>query len=167
MVYAGRYYGISGIYDVIVRAANSALAKKVINSAVDKAATSTIAKNIINSGVTKKVLDSAVGKTIAENITRENFKKAAHSAIGNQLAKVVAEKVDDAFEKAKAKAGLQKLRIPTSQNTALAPSEIPNTALVPSEIPNTPLIPSGTKRSSSLSRKKGKRRKTGNGIIFE
>ena len=55
----------SGIYDVIVRAANSALAKKVINSAVDKAATSTIAKNIINSGVTKKVLDSAVGKTIA------------------------------------------------------------------------------------------------------
>ena len=34
----------SGIYDVIVIAANSALAKKVINSAVDKAATSTIAK---------------------------------------------------------------------------------------------------------------------------
>ena len=46
----------SGIYDVIVRAANSALAKKVINSAVDKAATSTIAKNIINSGVKKKFL---------------------------------------------------------------------------------------------------------------
>ena len=101
----------SGIFDVIVRAANSALAKKVISSAVDKAATSTIAKKVINSGVAKKVLDSAVGKTIAENITKENFKKAANSAIGNQLAKVVAEKVDDAFEKA-TKAGLQKLEDP-------------------------------------------------------
>ena len=40
-----------GIFDVIVRAANSALAKKVITSAVNKAANSTVAKKVINSGV--------------------------------------------------------------------------------------------------------------------
>ena len=65
----------SGIFDVLVRAANSTLAKKVIKSAVNKAANSTVAKKVINSGVAKKVLDSAVGKTLAENITKENFKK--------------------------------------------------------------------------------------------
>ena len=64
-----------GIFDVIVKAANSALAKKVITSAVNKAANSNVAKKVINSGVAKKVLNSSVGKTIAENITKENFKK--------------------------------------------------------------------------------------------
>ena len=51
MVYAGRCYGFvkprapgSGIFDVIAKAANSALAKKVITSAVNKATNSNLAK---------------------------------------------------------------------------------------------------------------------------
>ena len=142
----------SGIFDVIVRAANSALAKKVIRSAVNKAANSTVAKKVINSGVAKKVLDSAVGKTLAENITKENFKKAANSAIGRQLTKTVADKVDDVFEKA-TKAGLEKLQFKTT----------------PEKAPEKP-VPPGTKRpytEDSSARKKGKRRKTGKGIIYQ
>ena len=136
----------SGIFDVFVKAANSALARKVITSAVNKAANSSIAKKVVNSGVTKKVLDSAVGKTLAENITKENFKKAANSAIARQLKKTVADKVDDVFEKA-TKAGLEKLNLST---------------------PEKP-IPPGTKRplEDSPARKKGKRRKIGNGIIYQ
>ena len=143
----------SGIFDVIVRAANSALAKKVIKSAVNKAANSTVAKKVINSGVAKKVLDSAVGKTLAENITKENFKKAANSAIGRQLTKAVADKVDDVFEKA-TKAGLEKLQFTTASEKASGKKR----------------VPPGTKRrytENSFARKKGKRRKTGNGIIYQ
>ena len=44
----------SGIFDIFEKAANSALAKKVITSAVNKAANSTVAKKVINSGVAKK-----------------------------------------------------------------------------------------------------------------
>ena len=145
-----------GIFDVIARAANSALAKKVITSAVNKAANSTVAKKVINSGVAKKVLDSAVGKTIAENITKENFKKAANSAIGRQLTKTVADKVDNAVIK-----GLQKLKFTTpSQDTPLLP---PGT-LVPQD---TPLLPSGTKRSLPGRKKGKKKRKLGREIILQ
>ena len=63
----------SGIFDIFVKAANSALAKKVITSAVNKTTDSTLAKKLINTGTAKKFLDSAVGKTLAENITKENF----------------------------------------------------------------------------------------------
>ena len=40
-----------GIFDVIVKAANSALAKKVISSAVNKASNSTLARKVVNSGI--------------------------------------------------------------------------------------------------------------------
>ena len=63
-----------GIFDVIVKADNSALAKKVITSAVYEAANSTVAIKVMNSGVAKTFLYSAVSKTIAENTTEENFK---------------------------------------------------------------------------------------------
>ena len=89
----------AGIFDVIAKAANSALAKKVITSAVNKAANSSLAKKVVNSGIAKKVIDSGVGKTIAENITKENFKKAANSAIGKQLQKAVVTGVANAAEK--------------------------------------------------------------------
>ena len=84
LVVKSRAHG-AGIFDVIAKAANSTLAKKVINSAVNTATNSTLAKKVVNSGIAKKVINSGVGKTIAENITKENFKKAANSAIGRQL----------------------------------------------------------------------------------
>ena len=143
----------SGIFDIFVKAANSALAKKVITSAVNKATGSTVAKKLINTGTAKKFLDSAVGKTLAENITKENFKKAANSALAKQLTKTVAEKVDDAFEKA-TKAGLEKLQLKPT---------------IPEKVSEKP-VPPGTKRpytEDSPTRKKGKRRKTGNGIIYQ
>ena len=142
----------SGIFDIFVKAANSALAKKVITSAVNKTTDSTLAKKLINTGTAKKFLDSAVGKTLAENITKENFKKAANSALAKQLTKTVAEKIDDAFEKA-TKAGLEKLKLKP----------------IPEKVSEKP-IPPGTKRpytEDSPTRKKGKRRKTGNGIIYQ
>ena len=157
----------SGIFDVIVRAANSALAKKVIKSAVNKAANSTVAKKVINSGVAKKVLDSAVGKTLAENITKENFKKAANSAIGRQLTKAVADKVDDVFEKA-TKAGLEKLQFTTASEKA--PEEKLQFTTASEKAPGKKRVPPGTKRrytENSFARKKGKRRKTGKGIIYQ
>ena len=148
-----------GIFDVIVRAANSALAKKVITSAVNKAANSTVAKKVINSGVAKKVLDSAVGKTIAENITKENFKKAANSAIGRQLTKTVADKVDNAVIK-----GLQKLKFTTPpQDTP--PETLQDTP--PRALQDTPLLPPGTKRSLPGRKKGKKKRKFGRGIILQ
>ena len=53
-----------GIFDVIVKAANSALAKKVITSAVNKAANSNVAKKVINSGVAKKFLTPQLAKQL-------------------------------------------------------------------------------------------------------
>ena len=107
LVIKSRAHG-AGIFDVIAKAANSALAKKVITSAVNKATNSNLAKKVVNSGIARKVIDSGVGKTIAENVTKENFKKAANSAIGKQLQQAVVTGVDNAIEKA-ATAGLQKL----------------------------------------------------------
>ena len=112
-------------------------------------------------------MDSAVGKTIAENITKENFKKAANSAIGRQLTKTVADKVDNAVIK-----GLQKLKFTTpSQDTPLLPPEtlqdtplLPPGTLVPQD---TPLLPSGTKRSLPGRKKGKKKRKLGRGIILQ
>ena len=46
----------AGIFDVIAKAANSALAKKVITSAVNKATNSSLAKKVVNSGIAKKLL---------------------------------------------------------------------------------------------------------------
>ena len=89
----------AGIFDVIVKAANSALAKKVITSAVNKAANSNLAKKVVKSGIAKKVINSTVGKTIAENVTKENFKKAANSALGKQLTSAVVTGVANASEK--------------------------------------------------------------------
>ena len=146
----------SGIFDLIAKATNSALAKKIITTAVNKATNSTLAKKVTDLGVTKKIVDSALGKTLAENITKENFQKAANSAIGKQLKKVVADKVDDAFDKA-TKAGLEKLQFRT------IPEKV-------SEKVNNPALPPGTKRPFTEDlpiRKKGKRRKIGNGIIYQ
>ena len=154
-----------GIFDVIVKAANSALAKKVITSAVNKAANSNIAKKVINSGVAKKVLDSSVGKTISENITKENFKKAANSALGKQLTKTVADKVDNAFEKA-AISGLQKLGL----TTPTVPSQIESPVLPSGRTftAKSSVLPPGKKRKATYGRKKGKkRRKIGKGIILQ
>ena len=123
-------------------------------------------------------MNSAVAKKIAENLTEENFKKAANSAIGKQLEKAIETKVANASEKA-----LQKLKIPTAQ---IFPKEIgskrklefpENFTLTPKKIPDS--FPKnfpkkiGHKRKILAvvpkvgSRKKGKRRKIGRGIILE
>merc|ERR1712168_772754 len=82
----------------------------VIAKVASSAAAKQVGQKVINSAVGKKVLNSAVAKKIAENLTEENFKKAANSAIGKQLEKVIETGVANASEKA-----LQKLNIPTAQ----------------------------------------------------
>ena len=44
-----------------------------------------IISKVTNSALAKKVISSAVGKKIIEKATKENFRKAANSAIGKQL----------------------------------------------------------------------------------
>ena len=152
----------AGIFDVIAKAANSALAKKVITSAVNKAANSSLARKVVNSGIAKKVIDSGVGKTIAKNITKENFQKAANSAIGKQLQKAVVTGVSNAAEKA-ATTGLEKLGFTAPTNTLSStslwtvppnPPTLPRKSKVGSKRPRPPGI-------SEPGRKKGKRRKIG------
>ena len=158
-----------GIFDVIAKAANSALAKKVFTAATN----STLAKKVVNSGIAKKVIDSGVGKTVAKNITKENFIKAANSAIGKQLQKAVVTGVSNAAEKA-ATTGLQKLGFPApstpdwavSPNPSTLPPQLgaqsqPRKSKVGSKRPRPP----GTPGPSG--HKKGKRRKIGKGIILE
>ena len=170
-----------GLFDVIAKVASSAAAKQVGQKVINSAVGQKIAR-VANSAVGKKVLNSAVAKKIAENLTEENFKKAANSAIGKQLEKVIETGVANASEKA-ATSFLQKLKIPTAQ---IFPKEIPdskfpkNFTLTPKKIPdsfskNFTLTPKkiGHKRKILAvvpkvgSRKKGKRRKTGRGIILE
>ena len=167
-----------GLFDVIAKVASSAAAKQVGQKVINSAVGQKIAR-VANSAVGKKVLNSAVAKKIAENLTEENFKKAANSAIGKQLEKAIETKVANASEKA-----LQKLKIPTAQ---IFPKEIgskrklefpENFTLTPKKIPdsfpkNFTLTPKkiGHKRKILAvvpkvgSRKKGKRRKIGRGII--
>ena len=157
-----------GLFDVIAKVASSAAAKQVGQKVINSAVGQKIAR-VANSAVGKKVLNSAVAKKIAENLTEENFKKAANSAIGKQLEKVIETKVANASEKA-----LQKLKIPTAQ---IFPKEIGSKRKL--EFPeNFTLTPKriGRKRKNNEilavvpkvgSRKKGKRRKIGRGIILE
>ena len=161
----------AGIFDVIAKAANSALAKKVITSAVNKAANSNLAKKVVKSGIAKKVINSTVGKTIAENVTKENFKKAANSAIGKQLQKAVVTGVDNAIERATT-AGLQKLGFPAATSELTVPLNVESLISTGSKRPyqskKKKLIPPGSKRKrSEVGRIKGKRRKIGKGIILE
>ena len=161
----------AGIFDVIAKAANSALAKKVITSAVNKAANSSLAKKVVNSGIAKKVIDSGVGKTIAENITKENFKKAANSAIGKQLQKAVVTGVVNAAEKATT-SGLQKIGLtaPTNLQSLISTgSKRPVQSPAESKRPKKKkLLPPGSKRSIiKPGRSKGKKRKIGRGIILQ
>ena len=157
-----------GLFDVIAKVASSAAAKQVGQKVINSAVGQKIAR-VANSAVGKKVLNSAVAKKIAENLTEENFKKAANSAIGKQLEKVIETKVANASKKA-----LQKLKIPTAQ---IFPEEIGSKRKL--EFPeNFTLTPKriGRKRKNNEilavvpkvgSRKKGKRRKIGRGIILE
>ena len=167
-----------GLFDVIAKVASSAAAKQVGQKVINSAVGQKIAR-VANSAVGKKVLNSAVAKKIAENLTEENFKKAANSAIGKQLEKVIETKVANASEKA-----LQKLKIPTAQ---IFPEEIgskrklefpENFTLTPKKIPDRfpkNFTPKKINRKRKIlavvpkvgSRKKGKRRKIGKGIILE
>ena len=162
-----------GIFDVIAKAANSALAKKVITAATN----STLAKKALNSGIAKKVIDSGVGKTVAKNITKENFIKAANSAIGKQLQKAVVTGVSNAAEKA-ATTGLQKLGFPAPSNVKPTPdwTVSPNPSTLPPQL-GTQSQPRKSKVGSKRPRppgtpgpfghKKRKQKKIGKGIILE
>ena len=175
LVIKSRAHG-AGIFNVIAKAANSALAKKVITSAVNKAVNSNLAKKVVKSGIAKRVINSTVGKTIAENVTKENFKKAANSAIGKQLQKAVVTGVDNAIERATT-AGLQKLGFSAPAATSelrklTVPSNveslIPTGSKRPYQSKKKRLIPPGSKRPiSGVGCIKGKSRKIGKGIILE
>ena len=141
----------AGIVDVISRVANSALAKKVI--------------------------DSAIGKKVIEKATKENFKRAAKSAIGKQLQSAVVKGVANASEKA-ANSAFQKLGISaqpglvakTSEkavNSALQQLGIQEKAAIEKVLKNT--LPNPRKRKLVVpGRKKGKKKRAfGSGIILE
>ena len=102
----------AGIFDIISKVANSALASKVINS--------TLANKAIN---------STIGKQVIKHATKENFKKAAESAIGKQLKTAFVNKVADASEKVAANT-LQKLGIESKPGViAKAAKKVTNSAL--------------------------------------
>ena len=102
----------AGIFDVISKVANSALASKVINS--------TLANKAIN---------STIGKQVIKHATKENFKKAAESAIGKQLKTAFVNKVADASEKIAANT-LQKLGIESKPGViAKTAKKVTNSAL--------------------------------------
>ena len=172
-----------GLFDVIAKVASSAAAKQVGQKVINSAVGQKIVK-VANSAVGKKVLNSAVAKKIAENLTEENFKKAANSAIGKKLEKVIENKVANASEKA-ATSLMQKLKIPLKENFPKKFSEnFSNSSKIENkkigskrklEFPeNFTLAPKVNRKRKILavvpkvgSRKKGKRRKTGKGIILE
>ena len=140
-----------GIFDVISKVANSALAKKAINS--------------------------AIGKKIIEQATKENFKKAANSAIGQQLKKSIVSGIANASEKA-VNSTLEKAGISSKPGVVAGVSEKAANSLLEkigfspdSTIKPTPpkiVPPKLSKRKRPLSRQKGKRRrKIGKGIILE
>ena len=117
-------------------------------------------------------------------MTEENFKKAANSAIGKKLEKVIENKVANASEKA-ATSLMQKLKIPLKENFPKKISEnFSNSSKIENkkigskrklEFPeNFTLAPKVNRKRKILavvpkvgSRKKGKRRKIGRGIILE
>ena len=93
----------AGIFDVISKVANSALVNKAINS--------------------------TIGKQVIKHATKENFKKAAESAIGKQLKTAFVNKVADASEKVAANT-LQQLGIESKPGViAKAAKKVTNSAL--------------------------------------
>ena len=141
----------AGIVDIFSKDANSALAKKVINS--------------------------AVGRKVIEQATKENFKKAANSAIGKQLQSSLVKGVADASEKA-ANSAFQKLGISaqpglvakTSEkavNSALQNLGIQEKVALEKVLKDT--LPNPRKRKLVRpGRQKGKKRRAfGRGIILE
>ena len=93
----------AGIFDVISKVANSALINKAVNS--------------------------TIGKQVIKHATKENFKKAAESAIGKQLQTAFVNKVADASEKVAANT-LQKLGIESKPGViAKAAEKVTNSAL--------------------------------------
>ena len=181
-----------GLFDVIAKVASSAAAKQVGQKVINSAVGQKIAR-VANSAVGKKVLNSAVAKKIAENLTEENFKKAANSAIGKQLEKVIETGVANASEKALQKLKIPTAQIFSKEIPKIGIPEnftpkIGNKRKFPKignkleflenpkignkqKFPETPKI--GHKRKILAvvpkvgSRKKGKRRKIGRGIILE
>ena len=93
----------AGIFDIISKVANSALINKAVNS--------------------------TIGKQVIKHATKENFKKAAESAIGKQLKTAFVNKVADASEKVAANT-LQKLGIESKPGViAKAAEKVTNSAL--------------------------------------
>ena len=118
----------AGIFDVISKVANSALASKVINSAL-----------------ANKAINSTIGKQVIKQATKENFKKAAESAIGKQLKTAFVNKVADASEKIAANT-LQKLGIESKPGViAKTAKKVTNSALQ-----NTGLWEEPKKKKSAL-----------------
>ena len=81
-----------------------------------------IFSKVANSALAKKVINSAVGRKVIEQATKENFKKAANSAIGKQLQSAVVKGVADVSEKA-ANSAFQKLGISTQPGLVAKTSE--------------------------------------------
>ena len=159
-----------GLFDVIAKVASSAAAKQVGKKVINSAVGQKIAR-VANSAVGKKVLNSAVAKKIAENLTEEIFKKAANSAIGKQLEKVIESGVANASEKAAASVfkKLPKEIFPNNFSKEFPENFIPKKIKLETLIPKK--LEKNRKRKIAvvprLSRKKGKRRKIGKGIILE
>ena len=133
-----------------------------------------VISKVVNSALAKKVINSAVGKKVIEKATKENFKKAANSAIGKQLQTAVVKKVADASEKA-ANSAFQKLGISNPGVTAKTSEKVLNSTLQNLGIQEkialdkvfNHALPNPRKRKLP-GRKKGKKRRAfGSGIILE
>ena len=106
-----------------------------------------------------------MGKKVIEKATKENFKKAANSAIGKQLQTAVEKGVANASEKA-ANSAFQKLGIlnpeKTEQNLGIQ-EKIALDKVFNDTLPNP-----RKRKISKPGRKKGKKRRAfGSGIILE
>ena len=136
-----------------------------------------VISKVTNSALAKKVISSAVGKKIIEKATKENFKKAANSAIGQQLQSAAVKSIANASEKA-ANSAFQKLGISAQPGVVAKTSEnAVNSALqnlgiqekVALEKVLKDTLPNPRKRKLvRLGRQKGKKRRAfGRGIILE
>ena len=67
-----------------------------------------VISKVANTALAKKVIDSGIGKKVVEKATKENFQKVANSAIGKQLQSSLVKGVADVSEKA-ANTAFQKL----------------------------------------------------------
>ena len=130
-----------------------------------------VISKVANSSLAKKVINSNIGKKIVEKATKENFQKAANSAIGQQLQSSLVKGVANASEKA-ANTAFEKLGLEPVKGVAKASEEAAKRVLkeigvAPTEEKLKTAFKKIQKRKAPNSFSRKKRRKIGTGIVLE